>query len=589
MENSITYFAKTNFRNRETPFGIKRNDRPKHAYVIGKTGTGKTTLLENMALQDIKNGEGLAIVDPHGTFVEKMLDFIPKERVQDVIYFNPSDTEFSIAFNIMEDVGADQRHLVAAGLMGVFKKMWPDVWSARMEYILNNAVLALLEYPDSTLLGVNRVLADKKYRKEVVQNTTDPVVKAFWEQEFAGYTERFAAEATPAIQNKVGQLTSNAMIRNIIGQPKSSFDFRKAMDEKKIVLVNLSKGRIGEQNSNLIGAMIITKIYLAAMSRAANPEQQWPPFYLYVDEFQNFATESFKDILSEARKYNLALILAHQYIAQLPEGVSDAIFGNVGTHIVFRVGPSDAEVLEKEFSPEFTLDDIVNLGVGNVYLKLSIDGVPSRPFSAQSFPPIEKPAESSRGAIVEFSRKSYCKSKEIVEKEINAWHEPLEKPAEERENFGQEEGRVVQTRNEPENSPRLFEAVCSVCGKKTIVPFEPDGKRPIYCQKHRNYLSESKKESVPNVIEQSDKAAIPFVEEKIKKEEAVSLNDLQNKTQDFRGGRSRRDRSTPDLRGLREVLSETVKDMEMPIAPAIKEKEQNDKKILRPGDKISFN
>lgn len=595
MENPITYFAKTNFRNKETPFGIKRVDRPKHTYVIGKTGTGKTTLLENMALQDIKNGEGLAIVDPHGTFVEKMLDFIPKERIQDVIYFNPSDTEFSIAFNIMEDVGIDQRHLVAAGLMGVFKKMWPDVWSARMEYILNNAVLALLEYPNSTLLGVNRVLADKDYRKEVVRNTTDPVVRAFWEQEFAKYTERFAAEATPAIQNKVGQLTSNAMIRNIIGQPKSSFDFRKAMDEKKIVLVNLSKGRIGEQNSNLIGAMIITKIYLAAMSRAANPDQKWPPFYLYVDEFQNFATESFKDILSEARKYNLALILAHQYIAQLPEGVSDAIFGNVGTHIVFRVGPSDAEVLEKEFSPEFTLDDIVNLGVGTIYLKLSIDGVPSRPFSAQSFMPIEKPAESFREEIVEFSRKNYCKSKEIVENEINAWHAPLEKSLGKTEDFNQEEEEKVrnQANGEQESSPRLFEAVCSVCGKKTIVPFAPDGKRPIYCQKHRNYLSESKKESVSGADTQNreSEAVTHFVEEKIKKEEAVSLNDIQNKTQDFRGDnrKFRRDKIVPDIKGLREVLSETVKDMEMPIAPAIKEKEQNDKKILRPGDKISFN
>jgi CxxC-x17-CxxC domain-containing protein len=561
---NITYFARTNFRNERTAFGIKRNDRTKHMYIIGKTGMGKTTLLENMAVQDIKNGEGLGVVDPHGSFAEKMLDYVPQERMKDVIYFNPADTAYPIAFNIMEDVNPEQRYLVAAGLMGVFKKMWPDVWSARMEYILNNAILALLEYPNATLLGVNRMLSDKEYRKEVVSKVTDPVVKAFWEQEFAKYTDRFMAEATPAIQNKVGQFTSNPLIRNIIGQPKSSFDFREVMDNKKIAIMNLSKGKIGELNSQLIGAMLITKIYLAAMSRAAHPTEEFPDFYLYVDEFQNFATESFKDILSEARKYGLALVLAHQYIAQMDDSVRDAVFGNVGTHIVFRVGPSDAEVLETEFSPEFTADDIVNLGFANIYLKLSIDGVPSRPFSATTLPPIERPNKSHREEIVEFSRKKYCGEKEKVEEEIASWHRPI-KPVASKEGAAQQK--------EEAESPQLYEAACSVCGKKTVVPFKPDGKRPVFCSKHRSYLEEKKEKP-------ATKPAAP---------DTVSLSDLPDKTSDFKRSPSKkREKASPDFKGLRELLSEVSGlDKEEKEKKTGGTEEPHEKKI-NPGEIIRF-
>src|SRR3989338_2217706 len=299
------YFAQTDFRNKLQKFGIKEEDRRKHIYIIGKTGMGRSTLLENMAIQDIAAGNGLGVVDPHGELAEKLL------------YFIPADTEFPVAFNVLEKVSDDQRHLVAAGLMGVFKKIWPDVWSPRMEYILNNTVLALLEYPNSTLLGINRMLSDKDYRKEVVSKIKDEVVKSFWTQEFAKYTERFAQEATPAIQNKIGQFITNPLIRNIIGQEHTSFDMRKMMDEKKILIVNLSKGRVGESNSHLLGAMLITKLYLAAMSRVDIPEEERADFHLYVDEFQNFATDAFADILSEARKYRLSLALAHQYIGQL--------------------------------------------------------------------------------------------------------------------------------------------------------------------------------------------------------------------------------------------------------------------------------
>ncbi len=425
-ENKITYFGQTDARNKKTPFGIKRKDRSKHTYVIGKTGMGKSTLLENMAVQDIQNGEGLAFIDPHGKTAELLLEYIPEHRIKDVLYFAPFDMEYPVSFNVMEDVGADKRHLVVNGLMSTFEKIWVDAWSARMAYILNNTLLALLEYPGATLLGVNRMLADKDYRKKVVDNVTDPSVKSFWIDEFGKYTERFAAEATPAIQNKVGQFTSNPLVRNLIGQPKSSFNIRQMMDEKKILIINLSKGKVGEGNANLIGSMLITKIYLAAMSRADLTERElkkYPNFYLYVDEFQSFANKSFADILSEARKYKLNLTIAHQYIEQMEEEVRDAVFGNVGTMVAFRVGAYDAEVLEKEFAPHFTLEDIVNLGVYQIYLKLMIDGVGSQPFSATTMAPIRLPSISYKNEIIESSRKLFAQPRSVVEEEIKQWHE----------------------------------------------------------------------------------------------------------------------------------------------------------------------
>lgn len=420
----ITYFGETNFRNQQTRFGIKSRDRTRHMYIVGKSGVGKSTLLENMAIQDIQNGEGIAVLDPHGSFAEKMLDYVPEHRIKDVIYFAPFDMENPMSFNVLEDVGVDKRHLVVSGLMSTFKKIWVDAWSARMEYILSNTLLALLEYPGATLLGVNRMLSDKDFRKKVVDNISDSAVKAFWTEEFAKYTERMAAEAVPAIQNKIGQLTANPLIRNIIGQPKSSFDVREIMDNKKILIINLSKGRIGEQNTSLLGSMIITKIYLAAMSRANVTHSRMadlPPFYFYVDEFQSFANESFADILSEARKYKLALIIAHQYVAQMEEPVRDAVFGNVGTSISFRVGPLDAELLEKVFAPQFTATDLVNLGMAQIYLSLMINDIGSQPFSAKTLFPIQRPGITYRNDVIESSRKHFAKPREIVEKDISDW------------------------------------------------------------------------------------------------------------------------------------------------------------------------
>jgi hypothetical protein len=420
----ITYFAETDFRGKRTRFGIKDEDRGRHVYVIGKTGMGKSTMLENMAIQDIQNGNGIAFIDPHGSTAEKLLDYIPEDRIKDLIYFAPFDLDYPVSFNVMEDVGKDERHLVANGLMSAFKKIWVDAWSARMEYILTNVILALLEYPGATLLGVNRMLADKNYRKKVVDNITDPSVKTFWVEEYGKYTDRYISEAIPPIQNKVGQFTSNPLLRNIIGQPQSSFNFRQVMDNKKILIINLSKGRMGEINAALIGSMIITKIYLAAMSRANLPSaqlKQVPPFYLFVDEFQSFANESFANILSEARKYKLSLTLAHQYIEQMSEEVRAAVFGNVGTTMAFRVGPFDAEVLEKIFLPTFTQEDIVNLGFAQVYLTLMIDGVGSAPFSAKTLGPWPEPARSFKSEAIASSRILYAHDRLKVENEIQAW------------------------------------------------------------------------------------------------------------------------------------------------------------------------
>lgn len=425
-KNRITYFAETDRRNKRVPFGIKADDRTRHMYIIGKTGMGKSTLIENMVVQDVRNGEGFAFIDPHGKSAALLLDYIPEERIKDVVYFAPFDTDNPISFNVMEDVGSDKRHLVANGLMSAFKKIWgPETWSARMEYILMNALLALLEYPESTLLGVSRMLTDKAYRKKVVDNVKDPSVKSYWVDEFAKYSENYAKDAIPGIQNKLGQFTSNPLIRNIIGQPKSSFDLRKMMDERKILIVNLSKGQLGEGNANLLGGMIITKIYLAAMSRADLTESELkrlPNFYMYVDEFQSFANESFADILSEARKYKLALVVAHQYIKQMDEKVADAVFGNVGTQIMFRVGAPDAEVLEKEYAPVFTAEDMVSLGFTQVYLKLMIDGVASHPFSAVTIGPIAPPKKSLREEVLVSSRAVYGHPREKIEKAIADWY-----------------------------------------------------------------------------------------------------------------------------------------------------------------------
>jgi len=592
----ITYFAETNFRNKHQRFGIKRDDRTKHVYVIGKTGMGKSTMLENMAVQDIQNGEGIAFIDPHGSTAELLLDYVPEDRIDDVVYFAPFDTDYPISFNVLEDVGYDKRHLVVSGLMSTFEKIWVDAWSARMSYILSNTLLALLEYPDATLMSINRMLADKDYRKKVVDNISDPTVKSFWIDEFAKYTERYAQEATPAIQNKIGQFTSNPLIRNIIGQPRTSFDMRKLMDEKKIIIINLSKGRLGEQNANLLGSMLITKIYLAAMSRAdvSNEElKKLPQFYFYVDEFQSFANKSFADILSEARKYKLNLTIAHQYIEQMSEEVNAAVFGNVGTMIVFRVGAYDADILEKEFAPEFIAQDIVNLGFTQIYLRLMINGVGSRPFSASTLPPIAKLESSCKNGIIEVSRKNYAIPRDKVEELIKKWHEdgasavlkkpdpavakkedkPIEKKPSSAPSVEQKVKKEEVVTPEP---PQMFSAECSVCGKKTYVPFEPDGKRAVYCKDHKNNSSQPKPESKKT---EEKKYVKPAFSLSALKEKSVG-NTFKNNKNGNNVENKHYPKTSANLSALREALNEIVNSDE----PTEKRKSG----ILKPGQRVKF-
>jgi energy-coupling factor transporter ATP-binding protein EcfA2 len=383
-DNPIVYFAKTDFRNEEKKFGIKRFERRAHMYVIGKTGTGKSTLLETMIRQDIESGQGLALLDPHGDLVERIAEKIPERRKDDLIYFNVPDDTRTFAFNPLERVDPQKRSLAAAGLLEAFKKLWSDSWGPRLEHILRNALLALYDQPEATLSDVLKLLENDAFRRNAALRIHNAQVRGFWLREYEAYPSRFRVEAIAPIQNKVGAFLSDPRLHRILVQPRSSFNLRNVMDEGKILLVNLSKGKIGEDTAALLGALLVTSIGLAALSRAEVPEQERRDFYLYLDEFQSFTTLSLAKMLSELRKYRMGMVLAHQYLSQLDEQIRDAVLGNVGTLIAFRVGMSDAEILAKEFYPTFSASDLIRLPNHHVYLKLMIDGMPSEPFSAKT-------------------------------------------------------------------------------------------------------------------------------------------------------------------------------------------------------------
>jgi len=416
-DQGMSVLGKTNFRGAERKFGIKVSDRALHMYAIGKTGTGKSTLLKNMIIDDIHKGRGVAVVDPHGDLVADVIDHVPENRMQDVIYFSPADRDFPVGFNLFENVDPEYKNIVASGIVGVFKKIFGESWGPRLEYILRNVVLGLLDYPGATLLQVLKVLNDTKFRRSVVEKISDPIIKDFFINEFERYDQKFRTEAVAPIQNKVGQFLSSTVVRNIVGQPSNSINVRQAMDESKILLIDLSIGKIGEDNSALLGSLMITKIQMAAMSRAEMLRENRTPFYLYVDEFQNFATDSFAVILSEARKYGLSLMVTNQYIAQMPENVASAVFGNVGTLVTFRVGAGDAEFLNKEFVPVFEPGDLVNLDNYAIYLKMAINGVTSAPFSAKTVLSVYEPTNLTE-KIIEQSRIKYSKPREEVEAQI---------------------------------------------------------------------------------------------------------------------------------------------------------------------------
>lgn len=424
-DDELNVMGESNFRGTRQKFGIKTVDRRRHIYIIGKTGMGKSVLLENMIYSDVNTGKGLAVIDPHGDLADAVIDFVPPNRTNDVVILDPSDVSHPFAFNMLEYTDDEnKRNLMASGLMGVFKKMYSDSWGPRLEHILRNCLLALVEFPNTSMLGIMRILVDKEYRRKVVSNVQNPMVKSFWLDEFDKMQDKMKTEAISPIQNKVGQFLSSPMIRNIVGQVKSTVNIRFMMDTGKIVVVNLSKGKIGEDNSSLLGSMLITKFQLDAMSRADTEEKDRRDFYLYVDEFQNFATDAFATILSEARKYKLSLVMANQYVAQMPEEVRDAVFGNVGTSLCFQVGFDDAEHFSSQFSEEVLPNDIITLPKYNCYTKLMIDGMPSPTFSISTMPPPKfDGSEDRREKIIRLSRERYCRPREVVEEKIARWSE----------------------------------------------------------------------------------------------------------------------------------------------------------------------
>jgi hypothetical protein len=404
----INFFGKTIFKNRDTIFGIKDTDRRRHIWAIGKTGTGKSTLIANMAIDDIKKGRGMAIIDPHGDLSEIILDYIPKSRINDVIYFNPADTDYPIAINPLEVTNKEEAELVVSGIVSIFNKLFGFSWGPRLEYILRNSLFTLAQVPNSTLKDVPLLLTNKLFRQRIEGTLTDETMKQFWVDEFDKMPERLQQEAISPILNKVGQFVTSPLIRTVIGHPKSSIKLDDVMNEGKILIANMSQGRLGEDNAALLGAMLITKFQLAAMHRVSMPEEQRRDFYLYVDEFQNFATGSFIKIMSEARKYRLDIMLANQYMAQIPEEVTQAILGNAGTVMTFAVGASDADILFKEFAEVFTQIDLVNLGRFQIATKMTIDSQVTRPFVSTTLPlPISK--NENRQKVIDASRERWTK------------------------------------------------------------------------------------------------------------------------------------------------------------------------------------
>ena len=421
-ERDVSPFGITNYHQSNQPFGIRRADRRRHLYAVGKSGSGKSKWLELLIENDIKTGKGVAVIDPHGDLVDNILRVIPKERMKDVIYFDPADIEFPIAFNPLENVGEAYKMQVTVGIITIFKRLFGAGWNDRLEHVLRYTLLALLDSPNTTVLSIVKMLTDKKYRQSIVARIQDSVVKNFWVSEFAAYNERYSSEAINPLINKVGQLVATNMVRNIIGQPDMKFNIRQVMDSEKILLLKVSKGLLGVENASLLGSIFITKMYQAAMQRADMREEDRKDFYCYIDEFQNFATDTFAEILSEARKYRLNLTLTHQYLGQLPESITKTVFGNVGSLMSFRVGAEDAAVLAQEFHPKFTERDIVNLGVRDFYIKMSINGEIREAFSGKTMD-VSPPPDDYTQQIIAMSREQFCRPRMEVESILSAWNE----------------------------------------------------------------------------------------------------------------------------------------------------------------------
>src|SRR3989339_122077 len=418
----MSTFGFTNYHNQNIKFGIKRVDRRRHLYVVGKSGTGKSKMLELLIISDILAGKGVGVLDPHGDLVDAVLKYVPEERKGDVVLFDPADAEYPIAFNPLEQVPPELRLRVTIGFVEIFHKLFGANWTPRLEHVLRYTTLALLDSPGTTIFSILKMLSDKNYRQKIVANIQDSVIKNFWVNEFASWSEKFDNEAIMPLLNKVGQFVSTSLIRNIVGQPENKINIRELMDQQKILLMKISKGKLGEENCGLIGAMMVTKIQQAAMSRADIPEDERKDFYLYCDEFQYFATDTFAEILSEARKYRLNVTMAHQYMGQLNDLVKTTVFGNVGSIISFRVGAEDAVILEKEYTPKFTVRDIINLGVREFYTKMSVNGQIRDAFSGRTVD-VPKPVHNISEEIRAISRSKYARPVAEVNEILKRWEE----------------------------------------------------------------------------------------------------------------------------------------------------------------------
>src|SRR3990167_1341581 len=418
----VNFFGRTNYvaalAEKRLIFGIKRNDRRRHMYIVGKSGVGKSKLLELLIRQDVAYGHGVCLIDPHGDVIQEILDFVPEERIKDVVVIDPSDTKFPVSFNPMQNIHPEMKHQLTQGLIEVLEKQFGANWTPRLEHVFRFTSLALLDYPETTLSGMVSMLTDRNYRQRVIEYIEDEMVKKFWAVEFADWSEKFDTEAIIPLVNKLGQFLSNPLLRNIFAQKENKIDFETAMNSKKILLISLSKGKLGEENSSFFGAMFITKIYQAGMARASMPENERRDFYLYIDEFQNVVTTTFEQLFAESRKYGINIVVAHQYMAQLLPPVLATVLGNIGSMVVFRVGGEDAKKLEPEMTPIFKASDMINLGVREFYIKMTIDGEAYDPFSAETLNVISPPHRSYREEIIEWSRQNYAKPLEEAKREL---------------------------------------------------------------------------------------------------------------------------------------------------------------------------
>lgn len=599
-DENISAFGLTDFRGINHQFGLLRRDRSRHVYIIGQTGAGKSGLLELMALSDVFYNQGYCIIDPHGDFAIDNLRFVPESRVNDVVYFNPADTAFPVAFNPLEITDPARKPNICSEVIGVLKRMFGDSWGPRLEHILRYTLLALLDRPETTLLDISRLLTDKDFRKETLEYCKDVTVLQFWKHEFGQWNDKQVNESIAPVLNKVGAFTANPIIRNIIGQPKSSFDIRKIMDEGKILVVNLSKGLIGEDNAAILGAFLVTKVQLAAMSRSDIPDvKDRRPFYLYVDEFQNFATDSFAVILSEARKYGLNLTVANQYVSQMTDSVRDAVFGNVGTTISFRVSADDAPILVKQFEPTFEVSDLLQLNNRHFIISMIINGEKVPAFSATTLSIPDTPKDNLE-AIIAHSREYFARPRMEVEKEIRETIEQSEKYKKELSDSGrQTEPRMTintastpvfapvargKSSNTTEHKPNLKNLTPQAdFRRQNLSPNTAEGKERLGLKDLAKLVESQKESKVTFLSPQGKDTVVQKPVENIETGAKKGKNSRKNARHGVRKGKNNQEKkdSTPVVPS---VKAENKSVSSTPVRPEVEYQEKSTVEI-KPSDK----